>query len=188
MKHCTYCGSKIGSEHRFCGNCGFKVNNGNEETKYKVNTPPKKRLLLIIILVITFSAFVYGFKDYLFTYNGTDDTDTDEFVDEFYNEEKISSGEVTYERAENLVYNELTNPNSNLSNTNKVGFEVYSFVEKSADIYYFETDKGEFQLKVGYLDYDDPAMDLLFGKNTIEWAVYDLKTSERILSSENWNE
>lgn len=69
-----------------------------------------------------------------------------------------------------------------------VGFEVYAFEEKGTGIYYFETDKGEFQIEVKYAAYDDPSMETLFGSSTIEWAVYDWHTSEQLLYSEGWDE
>lgn len=205
MNYCKECGNEFHAEQKFCSECGKKIKkeesiikdsqNSNEEVVIKEKNRKNNIFINVFLLLCLLAIVIYVVSEVKSSSEETEEENEDNEVIETdsYGNEILPMEEALYERAENLVYRHLTNPEGkeNLSNTDIVGYDVYSFEEKDTGVYYFETDKGQFQLKVKYQDQDfsDPSDEVLFGSNNIvEWVVRDWNSNEKLIVSDGWED
>lgn len=97
-------------------------------------------------------------------------------------DEEVSDDEYLYDKAEEYVYDFITNPDARegLSFPDKIGYDVYDFEERRPGAYLFETERGEFEIEIKLTE----------GESDIAWAVYkwddEMSVMMRTLLSENW--
>lgn len=209
IKFCTNCGTPLEENKTTTNNNEIMNEDTNKEgKKMKQQHPspldinksysyvwPRLFGLIAFIGIAIVGFYIASSVDNIFDIFASDNNNDDDntlFVDDStYNddneEDEVDKETELYEYSK-VLPEKLTNPDDSIAETDTFGYEVYSFTQKEFGVYYFETDKGEYLLRVREHSHpDDPAHDLLFGTKKT-WFIEDWYTNEPIMRSVDWDD